>query len=160
MNARSWLGLAAAVALSEGAGALGALSTAPAIASGWYAGLAKPLLMPPAWLFAPVWLALYALMGVALYLAWEARERSALACLLGLWLFFLQLGANALWSPIFFGARSPALALLDIGILWLLILATLALFARLSRPAAWLLAPYLAWVTFALYLNLAIVLLN
>lgn len=160
MRSRAWLGLAVAVAISEAVGLIGGLFTGASIASGWYATLVKPALMPPAWVFAPVWTALYALMGIAAYLVWRAYERSRSLRFIALWLFALQLVANTLWSVLFFGAQSPGLALLDIGVLWLLIAATLVAFSRISRFAAWLLAPYLAWATFAAYLNLAIVLLN
>ncbi|HUY62338.1 MAG TPA: TspO/MBR family protein [Candidatus Paceibacterota bacterium] len=153
---RSAVGLVVAVAICEAAGIVGAVFTTPAIPT-WYAGLAKSALTPPAWVFGPVWTTLYALMGIAAYLAWRTRAPSAGRAL---WLFALQLALNVLWSVVFFGYRAPAPALLVIALLWLAIAATIAAFAKLSRAGAWLLAPYLLWVSFAAYLNLAIVLMN
>jgi translocator protein len=118
----------------------------------WYAALAKPALTPPGWVFGPVWTLLYAMMGVAAWLVWKQGSPGAAAG--ALTLFFLQLGLNTLWSYLFFGLKSPGLALLNIVALWLAILATLMAFSRHSRPAGHLLLPYLLWVSFALYLNL------
>jgi tryptophan-rich sensory protein len=150
--------LLAAVAVCELAGVAGSAFTAPAIA-GWYAGIAKPELAPPNWVFAPVWTALYALMGVAAFLVWKKGlgrpgVRAALA------LFGAQLALNVSWSAVFFGLRAPGGAFAVIALLWAAILATIVAFGRLSRPAAWLLAPYLLWVSFAGYLNLMIWRLN
>ena len=124
---------------------------------GWYAGLAKPLLNPPAWVFGPTWTILYLLMGVSLWLVWTSQsgEKSK-----ALWLFAIQLVLNTIWSPIFFGAQSISGALTIIVLLWAAIVLTLKIFTKISRPAAWLLVPYLLWVTFAGYLNFAIWMLN
>jgi tryptophan-rich sensory protein len=118
----------------------------------WYAGLVKPALTPPSWVFGPVWTLLYILMGVAAWMVWQRRGRAGVP--LALTLFLLQLGLNVLWSFLFFGLQQPGLALLDIIALWLAILASLLAFRRLHRPAAGLLVPYLLWVSFAIYLNL------
>ncbi len=143
--------LIGAILLCELAGIIGVVFTASEINT-WYATLPKPTLNPPAWVFGPVWTTLYLLMGIALFLVWEQRgkkkqTRSALA------VFALQLALNTLWSILFFGLHSPGLALLDIILLWIAIIFTTISFFRISRPSAYLLAPYLLWVTFAVYLN-------
>ncbi len=124
----------------------------------WYATLRKPGWNPPSWLFAPVWTALYLLMAVAAWRVWRhggwERRRPELS------VFLAQLLANFSWSLFFFVAQRPALALADIAVLWLLIVVTAWGFARVDRPAAWLLLPYLVWVTYAATLNGAIVALN
>ncbi len=124
----------------------------------WYAELDKPSWNPPSWVFGPVWTALYATMGVSAWLVW--RERGLSGARGALTLFDVQLALNAAWSWLFFGLQRPGLAFAEIVALWLAIVATLAAFARHSRPAAWLLSPYLAWVTFAAALNFAIWRLN
>ncbi|MGF1643415.1 MAG: TspO/MBR family protein [Thiotrichales bacterium] len=117
----------------------------------WYAGLNKPAWNPPGWIFGPVWTALYAMMAVAAWLVWQrggfAVQRRPLR------LFLAQLALNALWTPLFFGLRQPGVAFAEILLLWLAILATLLAFRPVSRAAAWLLVPYLAWVSFAAVLN-------
>jgi tryptophan-rich sensory protein len=124
----------------------------------WYARLKKPSWNPPAWIFGPVWTSLYAMMAVAAWLVWKrggfAARRGPLA------LFLAQLVLNAAWTPLFFGLHQPGFACAEIVSLWLAIAVTLATFRPLSRAAAWLLAPYLAWVTFAAALNLALWRLN
>jgi len=124
----------------------------------WYARLQKPSWNPPNWIFGPVWSALYIMMAMAAWLVW--RRGGFAAQRLALSLFSLQLLFNALWSPIFFGWRNPALALVDILLLWLALLATVLTFWRRSRVAGALLIPYLAWVSFATALNFALWRLN
>lgn len=148
------LRLAASIGICQLAGVIGGLFTASSVST-WYLTLNKPWFNPPAWLFGPVWIALYALMGVALYLVWEkGPERKALI------LFFIQLALNILWSALFFGLQKPWLAFIEIIVLWLAILATLLSFREISRTAAYLLILYLAWVSFAAALNLALAMLN
>lgn len=124
----------------------------------WYASLKKPSWNPPPWIFAPVWISLYAMMAVAAWLVWKrggfSTQRRPLT------LFLAQLALNALWTPLFFGLHRPGLACLEIALLWLAIAATLLAFRPVNRAAAWLLAPYLAWVTFAAALNFALWKLN
>ncbi len=147
-----------AVVVSELAGIIGSVFTVPAIPM-WYATLVKPALNPPAWIFGPVWTTLYALMGVAAFLVWKKGwEKKEVKTALGI--FGIQLVLNTLWSVIFFGLHSPGVALVDIIFLWLAILATIVAFAKISRAAAWLLAPYILWVSFAVYLNYSIWVLN
>ena len=132
--------------------------TSTAIPS-WYASLTKPPFAPPNWLFAPVWTFLYLSMGVSLYFVWIQGWRKKKIKVAMRW-FFLQLALNFLWSPLFFGLRSPVLALTEIVWLWLLIAMTMKHFYELSKPAFYLLIPYLLWVTFAAILNASIVALN
>lgn len=124
----------------------------------WYETLNKPALNPPNWVFAPVWTALYLMMAVSSWLVWrqstQGSTRGALA------LFGVQLTLNGLWSWLFFGRHSIGGALVDIVLLWGAILAVIFAFKKFSRPAAWLMVPYLLWVSFAVYLNLAYWLLN
>lgn len=140
-------------------GVLGALITAPAIET-WYATIAKPAFTPPAWVFAPVWTTLYALMGAAAFLVWQAREDRPRAVRLALGAFAVQLALNAVWSPAFFGLQSPLFGLVVIVSLLVALAGTVLAFARVSRPAAALLAPYLLWVAYASALNAAIWRLN
>jgi tryptophan-rich sensory protein len=125
----------------------------------WYATLNKPWFTPPGYVFGPVWTVLYILMGVSVYLVishgWEKKPVKY-----GVLLFGLQLVANLVWSFFFFGLQSPPLALVDIILLLALIIATIVAFNRVSKPAAVLLVPYLAWVCIATALNVGIVLLN
>jgi len=150
--------LVAAIILTNLAGIIGSLFTAPNI-PGWYAGLVTPSLNPPSWVFAPVWTALFVLMGVSLFLLWrEGTDRPPVRA--ALLVFGLQLVLNLLWSALFFGLQSPLLGLIEILVLWLAIVATILLAYRVSRPAAYLLVPYLVWVSFATYLTWAIWTLN
>lgn len=125
----------------------------------WYAGLEKPSWNPPAWVFAPVWTALYALMAVAGWLVWRQPGRLTLRRL-ALGAFAVQLVLNGAWSWLFFGLHRPGLALAEIVVLWLAIVATTLLFWRVRPLAGGLLLPYLAWVSFAVALNAALWRLN
>lgn len=155
---KDWRVLIGFILLAEGAGIIGSFFTTPAIGS-WYAFLAKPELAPPNWVFGPVWTTLFLLMGIAAFLVWRARaDKKKVRIALGV--FVLQLALNTLWSIIFFGLRNPGAAFIEIILLWASIAATIFLFARVSKPAALLLLPYIAWVSFASYLNYMIWLLN
>ncbi len=146
------------IATCEGAGLLAALATAPQVST-WYAGLAKPAWTPPGWLFGPVWIALYAAMGVAAARVW-IRQRTTRTGRRSLAAFVLQLVLNAAWSFLFFGLHSPVLGLVDIVIMWGVIVTLVLWWWRLERPSSLLLVPYLAWVSFAAALNAAIWRLN
>ncbi|MFH1193055.1 MAG: TspO/MBR family protein [Candidatus Jorgensenbacteria bacterium] len=148
-----------AVGFSLSAGAIGSIFTAMSVGT-WLPTLIKSALYPPAWLFGPVWTVLYILMGVAAYFVWDNSRVMKEEKKRALEIFALQLVLNASWSVLFFGAQSPFLALICIVLLWLSILWTIVAFSWISRPAAWLLAPYFAWVAFATYLNAAIWALN
>ncbi len=121
----------------------------------WYATLACPPLTPPNWLFAPVWTLLYVMVGVAGWLVWQRKGASRPLRLWG-W----QLAANALWVPAFFGLRSPPLALAVMAAMVPLTVLTIRSFRRIRPTAAWMMAPYLAWCSFAAYLNAGFWLLN
>lgn len=125
----------------------------------WYATLNKPFFSPPNWIFGPVWTLLYLMMGISLYIFWNTKT-SPKAKRLGLSLFIVQLVLNVFWSILFFGLKSPMAAFIGIILLWLAIFLTIRSFLQISKGAGWLLIPYLAWVSFATILNLAIVLLN
>ncbi len=131
---------------------LGAIYAPPGV---WYQALNKPTWNPPSWLFAPVWTFLYVSMAVAAWLVWKrGSERPALRY------YLVQLALNALWTPVFFGAHQLGWGLVVIIALWAAIVLTLREFWAVSRPAAWLLVPYLAWVSFATFLNFTILRLN
>jgi tryptophan-rich sensory protein len=149
--------LIASILACQAAGLIGSLFTARSVST-WYLTLSKPSFNPPNWVFGPVWTALFLLMGISLYLVWM-QEASAMRTL-GLWLFLAQLVLNIGWSALFFGLRSPGLALIEIIVLWLLIAGTAIAFWQVSRPAALLLVPYLLWVGFATVLNAAIYMRN
>jgi benzodiazapine receptor len=125
----------------------------------WYPLLAKPAFTPPSWLFAPVWTALYLMMGIACYLVWK-RGTGQPGVLVALLAYGTQLTLNWLWSILFFGLRSPLAGLVDIVVLFLAIAFTARLFRTVSRPAGFLLLPYLVWVGFATVLNFEIWRLN
>jgi translocator protein len=118
----------------------------------WYASIEKASLTPPSWVFPVVWPVLYLMMGISLwrFLESDAPRQARVA---GVTLFGVQLVLNGLWSYLFFGLHMPGLALVEIALLWLTIGAVIAVFSRPARGAAWLLVPYLMWVSFATYLN-------
>lgn len=152
------LRLAASITICLIAGAIGSAFTFPSIPT-WYAGLYKPFFNPPNWVFGPAWTILYILMGLALYLFLEKAKEKRLARK-GIMVFGTQLSLNALWSIIFFGLHRPFSAFIAIVLLWLLIAYSILVFSRASKRAAWLLVPYLAWVSFASILNFSVWLLN
>ena len=167
MRINNFFKLVIAISVSLGAGVIGSFFTAPAVQSDWYVELIKPDLSPPAWVFGPAWTLLFILMGVAVWLVWKrgfgkTRVKRALI------FFDIQLVLNVLWSIIFFGLTSLTIngfnnigiALIEIVFLWLAILATIIAFYKISKLAAWLLLPYILWVSFATYLNYAIWVLN
>jgi len=158
MNVKDILKVIVSIFVCQLAGMIGALATSASIQT-WFVTLNKPFFTPPNWLFAPVWLTLYTLMGISLFLVWrqgvqDPRMKMALA------IFGVQLFLNAFWSIAFFGLRSPLAGLSVILMLWIAIAATIVKFLPLSKPAGLLLIPYILWVTIAAALNLAIVLLN
>ena len=147
-----------AIGVSELAGIIGSLFTSSAIPN-WYSTIEKPALNPPPWVFGPVWTTLYALMGIAAFLVWKRGwEKKEVKLALGM--FGIQLFLNAIWSIIFFGMQNPGWALVDILFLWFAIVLTMVLFYKISKPAMYLLIPYILWVSFATYLNYAIWILN
>ncbi|QRP64109.1 tryptophan-rich sensory protein [Rhodanobacter sp. FDAARGOS 1247] len=155
-HAKQFLGLVGWLLLSFAAAAIGAVASVQA--ADFYQQLAQPSWAPPSSVFGPVWSVLYALMGIAAWLAWREggwrRQRGVLT------LFVIQLALNALWSWLFFGWHRGALAFADIVLLWLLIVATVLGFWRVRALAGALLLPYLGWVGFASALNFAVWHLN
>lgn len=158
MQKNKYIKLAISIVLPLLAGAIGSLFTSSKIPT-WYAGLEKASLNPPSWVFGPVWTTLYILMGVALYLVWSKNANSKQAKI-AMRVFFFQLVLNSLWSIAFFGWENPLIALVVIALLWISILINIILFYKISKPAAWLLVPYILWVSFASYLNYSIWALN
>ena len=158
MTLKHFFQLIGCIVLCQVAGLIGTIFTIDAIPT-WYAGLIKPALNPPSWIFGPVWTILYTLMGIALYLVlqkhWYRKEVKV-----AVYIFSVQLLLNALWSPVFFGAQKLGLALVIIALMWVSIVATIIAFYKVRKRAAYLLIPYLAWVSFATYLNFALWRLN
>ncbi len=145
-----WLG---ASYLTSAVGAVASIN-----AKSFYAGLVRPDWAPPGWLFGPVWITLYTLMGVAAWLVW--RQAGFRAARTALTLFLVQLVLNAAWSWFFFDWHLGLIAFVDIIVLWLLIAAMLAAFWRKSRAAGAMILPYLLWVGFAAVLNYTVWQLN
>lgn len=147
-----------AVLIPLAVGSLAGYFTASSV-NGWYTTLVKPSFNPPNWLFAPVWTSLYIMMGIALFLVWnsgaaEDVKRTAVT------LFIVQLVLNFLWSFVFFYAQQPGWALVNIILMWIFIFLTILWFGKISSLSAWLLVPYICWVSFATVLNFAIWKLN
>ena len=177
----NFLKLITSIIICEAAGIIGSIFTAPSVKD-WYPYLLKPSFNPPDWLFAPVWTILFLLMGISLYLVrakkWESnvsseekKEKAWNPISTKLWrgewreenaimIFYLQLVLNILWSIIFFGFRAFDIAFIEILMLWFAILYTIINFYRISKPAGYLLIPYLLWVSFASVLNFYIWWLN
>ena len=161
MKKINWQRLIIALILPQLAGFIGSLFTVQAIPN-WYATLNRPSFAPPNWLFAPVWTLLFLLMGLAFYLVWQSSVKDSQEKIKkqAIKLFLIQLVFNTLWSIIFFGQQLLFLAFVEIIILWVLILLTILRFYKIKTLAAYLMIPYLLWVSFASILNLAFALLN
>ena len=150
--------LAISIALPLTVGAVAGLFTRPEI-DNWYKTIEKPEWQPPNWVFGPVWTLLYIMMGIALYLVWLSdapvqKKRTAIT------LWVIQLVFNFFWSYIFFRKHQLDWALGEIIVLWVFILLTIFSFARINKLAAWLLVPYISWVSFASILTYTIYQLN
>jgi translocator protein len=157
MKSKDVIKLIVSIAAPLLAGGVGAVVTTPAIST-WYATLNKPWFTPPDWLFGPVWTLLYILMGLALFLVWrspKSRTRD-----IGIALFAVQLAVNVFWSFAFFGLENTLYGVLTIIPLWVLIAATIFQFYKVSKGAAFLMVPYILWVSIATALNTAVYLLN
>jgi len=150
--------LLASVLLCQLAGAIGSVFTASSLEN-WYPLLEKPVFNPPSWIFFPVWITLYTLMGISFYIIWEKglQHRDVKV---GLLIFGIQLVLNSLWSFLFFGLRSPNYAFIEIIFLWFAIFLTIVQFRKISKTASYLLIPYILWVSFAMLLNYYIWILN
>lgn len=140
-------------------GGLGGFATSGEVTT-WYLTIQKPTWNPPSWVFGPVWTMLYVLMGVALYWVWQAENVSKQDKQNAITIFIIQLIFNCLWSFIFFKWHAIGWALVEIILLWSAIIATIFFFHKVKKLAAWILLPYLAWVSFATFLNFTIWSLN
>lgn len=150
LNKTLILKLLISIALPLGVGAIAGMFTAQAVPE-WFASLNRPWFSPPNWVFGPVWTFLYLLMGISFFLIWkqDANRNRKLAFVV----YFVQLLLNFAWSFIFFYFKMIGLALVEIVLLWLTIVAMLVLFHRVKPAAAYLNVPYLLWVTFATILT-------
>ncbi|PQV64898.1 Tryptophan-rich sensory protein [Abditibacterium utsteinense] len=157
-NRTVWPKIALGILICELAGVVSALFTFSGVRD-WYPSLIKPPWTPPAEVFGPVWMLLYALMGAALGLVWAKSEGTPRKKRAMTW-FWVQLSLNVAWSAAFFGGRSPGWAYAIILLLWLAIVATMWLFSKISSLSGLLLWPYLLWVTFGSALNFGILSLN
>lgn len=126
--------------------------------SDWYQGLVKPSFQPPPWVFGPAWTILYTMMGIALSYVWNSKPSAPRRTAINL--FLAQFILNISWSPLFFGAQNPTVALIVIVLMWVLIAMTISAFYIIRPLYGYLLIPYLCWVTFATVLNASIVYLN
>jgi len=147
-----------AILICQLAGLVGSLFTYESIPN-WYASLKMPSLNPPNWIFGPVWITLYTLMGVSLYLVWTKglNKKNVRRAIM---IFSIQLALNSIWSILFFGLKLPFYALIEIVVLWFAIAFTIFEFYKISEKSGLILLPYIVWVTFALFLNYNIWVLN
>lgn len=143
------------VIICQAAGVIGSIFTASSVST-WYVTLNKPSFTPPGWIFGPVWILLYFLMGISLYLLWNKKKEAKTALIF----FSVQLLLNIAWSFFFFGLQLPLFAFIDIVFLWITILLTMIYSRTISKMAVYLFLPYLFWVSFALVLNYFLVILN
>lgn len=148
-----WLWPLACALLCLGLGAASGLSTVGG-PGGWYQALVRPPGTPPPWVFGPVWSVLYVLMGVALGRMVFRKAWSAV------WVFVIQFALNLMWTPVFFGAHRIDVALAVIAAIWFGVVSTIQLAGKVDKVSAWLLGPYLAWVSYAAYLNAGFYWLN
>lgn len=151
MNRSDLLKLILSIIICQAAGFIGSIFTSRSIPT-WYASLKRPSFAPPNWVFSPVWITLFVLMGISLYLVWRMLSRGQ-KLRTALILFAVQLVLNMLWSILFFGLQSPFAAFIEIVVLWMAILLTIIAFIRVSTAAAVLMIPYILWVSFAAVLN-------
>jgi translocator protein len=158
MKLKNWGILALSILIAEGVGVLGSIFTLDSISS-WYAGIIRPSFSPPNWIFGPVWTTLYLLMGISAYLVWQKGfERKDVKR--ALWVYGIQLVLNFLWSMIFFSLHNIGGAFIEIILLWIFIALNIYMFYKISKSAAYLLVPYILWVSFAAVLNYSIWALN
>ena len=152
----NYIKLISSILICQLAGIIGSFFTASSVST-WYTTINKPFFNPPSWIFGPVWITLYLLMGISLYLIWNNYSKDMKMPLI---FFGIQLGLNSLWSIIFFGLQNPLFAFIEIIILWTFILLSIIGFYKKSKTAAYFLVPYILWVSFAAILNFSIYYLN
>ncbi len=160
MKNKFWTFLGAIV-LVEVLGSIGTIFTGPSI-GGWYSTIVKPSFNPPNWIFGPVWSTLFLLMGIALAIVYRSTTTSENAKnkKLAFKIFFVQMLFNIAWSYFFFYLHSPVYAFVEMVMLWILIALNIYYFSKVNKTAAWLLVPYILWVSFAAFLNFSIIGLN
>lgn len=158
MTFKKLLGLILAIVICQMAGVIGSVFTFDAIPT-WYVTLQKPTFSPPNWVFGPVWVTLYTLMGISIFIIWQEGIKNKKVKEAVYW-FGAQLFFNAIWSIIFFGLKDVFLALVVISIMWVLIVVTITKFWKINKISAYILLPYLAWVSLASVLNYNIWILN
>ncbi|MDD4251342.1 MAG: tryptophan-rich sensory protein [Candidatus ainarchaeum sp.] len=160
MDKTKFLKLAIIITICEIIGAIGSIFTIPNIPA-WYNGLVKPFFNPPNFLFAPVWTILFLMLGIAIFIVLENKDKKLIAQRkIAKILFAIQYAFNVLWSYLFFGLRNPLLGFIGIVILWATIIATIFYFYKVDKRAAYLLIPYILWVSFAMILNFFVMILN
>ena len=157
-NKHAYWKLFITILICEAVGVLSGVITMNDIST-WYSTLQKPSWNPPAYIFGPVWTALYLLMGIAWWLVIESKVSQDDKKIAHIY-FIIQLFLNFLWSILFFKFHSPDWAFVDIVLLILAVLITIFYFAKISKTAAWLLVPYIIWISFATILNYNIWILN
>lgn len=165
-TAANTIRLILSILICQSAGILGTFFTAPAVAT-WYTEIQRPFFTPPDWVFGPVWITLYTLMGIALWFIWlknnktrKTAKKKKLYIRITLWVFAFHLLANATWSLIFFGMQSPFWGLVNILVLLILIAWMMIRFYKIDKKASLILIPYILWVTLATALNFEIWRLN
>lgn len=154
----NWVKLLISLIVPQLVAASGAYFTVAGVGS-WYQQIRRPLWNPPNWVFGPVWTILYLMMGVSFYLVWKSSATAKVKRAATIF-WILQLILNFLWFFLFFGQHEIAWAAVEIFVLWLAVIATIFSFSRVSKTAAWLLVPYLSWVSFAALLAFTIWRLN
>ncbi|MFC1565616.1 TspO/MBR family protein [Candidatus Neomarinimicrobiota bacterium] len=151
------IALVISIIIAQGSGLIGSVFTASSVNT-WFETISKPTWNPPSWIFGPVWISLYFLMGIAAYIVWLQKDISSVK--IALWVYGIHLIFNSLWSILFFGLQNPQLAFFEIIILLILILITTVLFWKINNWAGALMIPYITWVSLAAFLNYTIWQLN
>ncbi|MBW6518876.1 MAG: tryptophan-rich sensory protein [ANME-2 cluster archaeon] len=154
MKVENIIKLIFSISICQFAGVLGSKFTSPSI-PGWYASLQKPYFSPPNWIFAPVWILLFTLMGISLYLVLRENFNDN-TVKIGMVIFTFQLLLNISWSFLFFNLQNILFAFFEIIFLWIAISLTIYQFWKINKKSSYLLVPYLLWVTFAAILNFSI----
>jgi benzodiazapine receptor len=153
-----YLPLFISILITQAVGIASAYFTLPEV-EGWYSTLRKPAFTPPDNFFAPIWTVLYVLIGISAYLVWQ-RRNDAIQYKISVGVYAIQLLLNFLWAIIFFGMHQILGGLIDTILLWIVIIINIICFRKFNSGAAWLLAPYLLWTSFAIVLNFWFFMLN